>query len=264
MLIAQLSDTHVLPTGALAVGQVDTTAALARWVERIASLRQPPDVVVVTGDLVHNGEEVEYRALRRLLDRLPCPYYPIPGNHDARGAFRATFAALPYAGFADALAYAIEEHPLRILALDSLIEGDSQGELGADQLAWLAEQLAAAPKRPTLVLVHHPPFDTGIGFMDRQGLKDRAELARVIADHPQVERLLCGHQHRAIQARFAGTLAMTAPGASLQIRLDLQPDGPWEWICEPPAILLHRWDGVGGLATHLCYLEEFTPSGSFV
>src|SRR2546430_13016955 len=34
-------------------------------------------------------------------------------------------------------------------------------------------------------------------------------LARVIARHPQVERVLCGHLHRPIQFRFAGTIAST-------------------------------------------------------
>lgn len=59
--------------------------------------------------------------------------------------------------------------------------------------------------------MHHPPFPTFIGHMDRQGLTGAANLAALVRRHPQVERLLCGHLRRPIQARFSGTIASTAP-----------------------------------------------------
>ena len=47
--------------------------------------------------------------------------------------------------------------------------GESGGLLCGDRLAWLEQQLAAAPATPTLVAMHHPPFTTGIGHMDDIG-----------------------------------------------------------------------------------------------
>jgi hypothetical protein len=71
--------------------------------------------------------------------------------------------------------------------------------------------LAEAPGRPTVVAMHHPPFVTGIGHMDRVGLSGSEALAQVIARHPQVERIIAGHLHRPITVRFAKTVAGTCP-----------------------------------------------------
>jgi hypothetical protein len=35
------------------------------------------------------------------------------------------------------------------------------------------------PERPTVVALHHPPFRTGIGHMDRSMLRDADALAAV-------------------------------------------------------------------------------------
>ena len=67
-------------------------------------------------------------------------------------------------------------------------------------LRWLAEQLTDAPSRPTIVLMHHPPFTTGIRKMDAMGLDGIEALAAVIGRHPQVERIVCGHLHRHLVA----------------------------------------------------------------
>ena len=70
------------------------------------------------------------------------------------------------------------------------------GELCADRLSWLDATLAAAPDVPTLILMHHPPFLTGIAHMDRIGLTGRDEFAAIAARHPQIQAILCGHVHR--------------------------------------------------------------------
>lgn len=97
-------------------------------------------------------------------------------------------------------------------------------------------QLEAAPDTPTVVAMHHPPFTTGIRHMDDMGLREGAdELEALIRQHPQVERILCGHLHRPITRRFGGTVAMTAPSPAHQITLDLTPDDTPSFIFEPPA-----------------------------
>ena len=39
-------------------------------------------------------------------------------------------------------------------------------------------------------------------------------LAAIVQRHPNVERILCGHVHRAAQIRFAGTVVATAPSTA--------------------------------------------------
>jgi Icc protein len=250
MIIAQLSDPHIVLPGALLYGRVDTADFLKRAVADVNRLDPPPDIVVITGDLVDKGEPAEYDHLRALLAPLAMPVFVIPGNHDLREPMRAAFAGdgyLPRDGF---LQYAVEDLPVRLVALDTLIPGKGGGELCAERLLWLDRTLAAAPTRPTLVIMHHPPFATGIERMDRAGLRDSGAFAAVIARHPQVERILCGHLHRAIDRRFAGTVAGTAPSTAHQIRLDLRSGAPLRIIFEPPGYQLHLWRAGDGLVSH--------------
>lgn len=257
-LIAQISDFHIKAAGRLSYRVVDTAAALRACVKALRGLRQRPDVVVATGDLVDFGRPEEYAALRELLAPLEMPLYLIPGNHDDRAALRAAFPEHAYLRRDDAfIQYAIEDHPLRIIGIDTIIPGAPGGELCARRLAWLDATLGAEPGRPTVVLMHHPPFTTFIGHMDRMGLREPGRLAAVISRHPQVERLLCGHLHRPIQARFAGTIASTAPSPSHQVVLDLDAQAPSAFVLEPPAFELHAWAPGTGLISHTAYIGAY-------
>jgi 3',5'-cyclic AMP phosphodiesterase CpdA len=243
MLVAQISDFHVAVPGSQIDRDHDTSAQLARAVAHLGRLDPRPDLVLCTGDLVQDGEAAEYRRLVELLEPLPMPYYVIPGNHDHREALRAAFAGGGYLPAQGLLHYVVDAGPLRLLALDTHVSGAPGGVVGAAQLAWLDARLAEASERPTIVFMHHPPFRTGIAAMDAMGLTDAAAFAVVVQRHPQVERVLCGHLHRSIVTRFAGTIASTAPSTGPQLALDLRPDGRAIFGGGPPAFLLHAWDG---------------------
>lgn len=257
MIIAQLSDPHIVAPGALLYGRVDTADMLRRAVAEVNGIEPRPDIVVLTGDLVDKGEAEEYDHLRHLLAPLAMPVFVIPGNHDSRGPLRAAFGGdgyLPADGF---LQYAIEDYPVRLVALDTLIPGKGGGELCGERLAWLDRTLAASPGRPTVVVMHHPPFATGIERMDGAGLQGAGALAAIVARHPQVERILCGHLHRAIDRRFAGTVAGTAPSTAHQIRLDLRPGTTsLRFMFEPPGYQLHLWRD-GALVSHTAVFGDW-------
>jgi 3',5'-cyclic AMP phosphodiesterase CpdA len=258
MLICQISDLHVKIPGKLSYRVVDTSGMLKRCVEHILTLTQQPDVVVVTGDLVDGGHSDEYAHLRELLAPLSMPLYMIPGNHDHRENLAAAFPEHTYLKqFLPFIQYAIEDLPLRILALDTVIPEKSGGELCAQRLAWLTEKLAEAPEKPTVIIMHHPPFKTFIGHMDRIGLANAEGLKAVVSRHPQIERILCGHLHRPIQARWGGTMASTSPSPAHQVALDLRTDGPSRFVMEPPGYQLHKWHPDSGLISHIAYVGAF-------
>jgi Icc protein len=258
MIVAQLSDPHVVAPGELLYGRVDTPACLARAVAEINQIDPLPDVTVITGDLVGHEKSAEYNHLRRLLAPLRMPVFVIPCNHDSRDLLRASFGGdgyLPLDGF---LQYVIDDYPVRLIALDTHIPGEGGGELCDQRLAWLDHTLAAAPDRPTLLLMHHPPFATGIERMDNAGLRNSEAFAAVVARHPQIERVMCGHLHRAIDHRFAGTVAGTAPSTAHQMRLDLRPGATsLRFMLEPAGYQLHIWREDTGLVTHTAVLGDW-------
>ncbi len=256
MLIAQITDFHIGLPGTAMDSQGKTAEHLARAVAHLGALDPAPDAIVCTGDLVDVGHPDEYARLLHLLAPLASPVYVIPGNHDDRDNFRRAFRAaghdyLPESG---PLHYVAQVGPVRIVALDTLVPGTPGGSLDATQLAWLDARLGEAPDAPTLVVQHHPPFRTGIELMDGMGLADIDAEAAVIARHPQVERILCGHLHRDICTRFAGTLAATIASTAHQVQLDLRDPGGLAIASEPPACALHLWRG-GALVSHTSYID---------
>lgn len=256
MLIAQITDMHVKKQGELLVPGLDCNAALAAALRRIEGLDTRPDLLVATGDLTADGKPEEYEALRDLLSSLAMPCLLLPGNHDNRENLRAAFPDQPWED-GRFLLYAVDDWPVRIVALDSVVAGKPHGEICADRCRWLDARLAEAPDKPTIVMLHHPPFVTGIAYMDAMGLIDPSGLAEVIARHKQVIRVLCGHIHRPIQTMFAGTAASVAPATSFQVGLQLDGSEGILLTKEPPAFQLHRWMPDGGLLSHTAYVEEF-------
>lgn len=256
MLIAQITDLHVTLRGHPLQGRVDTAGYLATAVAKLRAMNPQPDVLLVTGDLVESGIAEEYRLLREIIAPLTMPIYVIPGNHDDRDVLRKEFsdyAYLPKQGF---LHYAVEDFPLRLIALDTVIEMRTEGELCAKRLAWLNARLKQSPEKPTLIFMHHPPFATGIVHMDNFALTNPEKFAKLIERSPQVERIVCGHVHRAIQAKFAGTVALTCPSAAHQIHFDMAVNAPAAFTFEPAGMMLHLWDGKS-LASHTLYTENF-------
>ncbi len=258
MLVCQITDLHIKPRGALAYRVVDTAAYLRNCIAHILAQPQRPDVVVATGDLTDSAQPEAYAHLRQLLAPLSMPVYLLPGNHDSREALRAAFPDYRYLFQMEPfIQFAVEAPPLRLIALDTVIPGRSDGELCAERLAWLEARLAEAPERPTLIFMHHPPFATGIGHMDRIGLANAPALEAIVRRYPGVERVLCGHLHRPIEVRFGGTIASTSPSPAHQVALDLDPDAASQFLLEPPAYRLHWWHEGRGVVTHTAFIGDF-------
>jgi Icc protein len=254
---------HVKAEGELLYGRIDTPSFLERAVAHVNALDPRPDIVLATGDLVERGKPEEYAHLKRLLAPLAMPVHLIPGNHDARDALREVFtdhAYLPSSGF---IQYAIEDLPVRLIALDTLVVGKGHGELCDERLTWLEARLGESD-RPTILFMHHPPFDCGISAFDGFRLvQGEPELARLVRRHGNVERVMCGHVHRPIQVRWAGTMASIAPATAHQATLDLHEGAPLSMMMEPPGIALHLWRPGTGLVTHVSYIGTYDGPSPF-
>jgi 3',5'-cyclic AMP phosphodiesterase CpdA len=258
--LVQLTDPHIREPGRLAYGRIDTAPYLRRAVASVLRLRQRPDAVVITGDLSDFGRAAEYAHLAELLAPLPMPVYLMPGNHDDRDEMRRSFpshAYLPPVDESIFVQYSVKVGAIRLLTLDTVVPGHSHGTLCAERLAWLERQLEAARGEPVVIAMHHPPFRTLIGHMDAIGLQAGGpELEALVARHPNVERVVCGHIHRAIDVRFGGTIASVSPAPGHQVALDLQPGAPSAWMLDPPGFRVHAWDGER-LVTHLAASGEY-------
>lgn len=261
MIIAQITDFHIAITGDPFEDENQTQAHLSAAVAHINALDPLPDVVLATGDLVNNGSAQEYDILRQIFASLSPPVLMIPGNHDHRDNMRDAFPDHDYLRQdPDFLHYAIDQYPLRLIGLDTLIPGQQGGEICAERCKWLEARLSEMPSRPTVVFLHHPPFRTGLWHMDNMGLANPGPLKSVVSKHDQIERILCGHLHRPVTFKFAGAVLTVAPGTAHQIELSLGDNRRLAVVKEPPCCLLHYWTPDEGLVTHTSYIGEYGPT----
>lgn len=214
--ILHLSDTHY--------GKSDKEGEnLERIVDKVvADPQNDADLVIlITGDLVHDGRKHQFKAAREILDPLFQKFtvWTIPGNHDY--GWRGIFAqAKKFKHFKHHF-YGIEQityphlttHDGHLfIGLNSLREETdgldgllADGELGPDQLddlGGILDQTMSWPETKKIILhVHHHPFifpdETLLGrTKEKVGhrLKDGKRLMRLISG--RVDLLLFGHDHR--------------------------------------------------------------------
>ena len=259
MIIAQITDTHIVRKGRLLHHMGNTAKQLKRTVERLNAMDPRPDLVIASGDLTESGKRKEYDRLVDILDGLKSPLYVMPGNHDDRQKFREAFAHHPYLPTATpTLSYVIESYAARIICLDSTEPGYTGGVMDEQRLTWLRSRLQEEPDRPTFIFVHHPPFKTGINALDAVAFKGVQEFGAIVSQFTNVQRVCSGHIHRTMQVLWNGTIACTAPSTAHEIVLAKRKEQPLGLAYEPAGFLLHVFDE-GVTVTHTCVTDR--PKG---
>ncbi|MEI6486756.1 MAG: metallophosphoesterase [Sphingomonadales bacterium] len=252
MLIAQITDCHLgfVPDDPAELNRQRLDAVLAA----LLALTPRPDLLLATGDLTEAGTIAAYETLKTVTDALPFPVLFAIGNHDDRDNFRAVFPHVPVSASGH-VQYAVTHGPLRIVVLDTLAPGQHGGALSAAQAHWL-DQALAEDARPTILVLHHPPIESGNGWMTEAADAPWVQrLAAVVARHSHIVRMVSGHLHRAIVTGWHGTTLAVCPSTAPQVALDFRtidgdaPDGRDMIVAEPPGFALHWWTG-RDLVTH--------------
>jgi 3',5'-cyclic AMP phosphodiesterase CpdA len=240
VLLAHLSDLHL-------DGGPRAARRAAQVVAFLDGLARPVDAVLLTGDIADHGAEAEYQEALRLLGRtqrvLMCP-----GNHDVRGHYRTVLLGEPPS--TEPVNQVHDLSGARVAMCDSSVPGRDEGYLAEETLAWLAEVLADTdPSVPVLLACHHPPVVLHNPVLDGIRQSDPEGIAGLLAEHPNVVAVLCGHAHTPAASTFAGRPLVVAPGVVSTLRL------PWETDLVldkqmPPALAFHILDDQWRLTTH--------------
>lgn len=239
--IIQLTDCHLFADPAGEVRGVRTRETFQRTLDVVNRYLPTAERLIITGDLTHDEQLATYEVLRdRLTDWLP-KLRMIPGNHDDRSLMRTVFGdRITVLG--DRNVFVDEVGGWRLIGLDSQIPGKLHGELGTVQLDWLRKTLGENSVRPTMLFLHHPPFEVQSDWLDRIRLQDAGALQTLLKQFPQVRAISCGHIHQERAAVMEGRIFFAAPSTGVQFRpetetlevdsiapgfriLDLHPDG---------------------------------------
>lgn len=228
--LVQISDTHLYgPTEGQLLG-INTLFSMQCVLNKVQYEQKSIDAILVTGDLSQDGTVQSYQHLQQALDTFSCPAFWLNGNHDRPDSMSQVAAG------STALQQVIQTASWQIILLNSQVAGAVFGVLAATQLQLLEDALQQRPDLHTLICLHHHPLPMGSAWIDKIGLQNSDELAAVIARHPQVRAVLCGHVHQESDRTLAGVRYLSSPSTCVQFlpgssdfALDQQGPG-YRWL----------------------------------
>jgi 3',5'-cyclic-AMP phosphodiesterase len=245
MIIAQISDTHI----ALDIADADQRIRdFERTIADINALDPLPDVIVHTGDIVHNGRQDEYARAAAILAKANAPVYVLAGNKDDRVNLRAAFSAGGYlAPDSDFIDYAVERYPVRLVAVDTLSSGGNKGDFCPERARRLIDMIDAETAMPIVVFAHHPPFEVPVGPdpLNFETPEMMARLSRALQHSGRVVAVICGHVHRGTAGHVGSIPATVMPSTATTLRKGQYP----ALMKTCPVYHVHRFDPAWGFAT---------------
>lgn len=257
MIIAQISDTHIALDSADAGRRIDD---FERTVADINALDPLPDVIIHTGDVVHNGRSDEYAEAARILAKARAPVYAIPGNKDERANLRAAFSRDGYLEpGSDFIQYAIEDHPVRLIAADTLNTSSNKGDFCAQRAARLIDLIDAEKNKPVAIFAHHPPFEVTVGpeplHFESVAMMER--LQHTVLRSGRVTAMFCGHVHRGTAGHIGSIPVIVMPCIATPLRRGEYP----EHMKTRPVYYVHRYDPKWGFMTEARVVGHSSHAG---
>lgn len=229
--ILQFTDTHLLADRTGRLLGLNTNESL-QCVLQLSQKHQPNvDLVLVTGDLVHDGSDAGYARLQEMFSAYTVPVLLMAGNHDELRQLQSSAAAGP--------AKFVKHFQCRdwqIILLDSSIPGSDGGRLAVAELDALQLHLGSMPNQPTLVCLHHQPVPMGSRWLDSMLLENAEEFFEILDRHRQVRGVLWGHVHQEYEGVRNGVRLLSTPSTCFQFKpqseefsLDALPPG-YRWL----------------------------------
>jgi Icc protein len=169
------------------------------------------DLVLLGGDIAHDGRAETYGIAKRLLDSLPCDTFAVPGNHDDATLLGSAFphdeaGAEPY----------FSRVGWGICLIDSTVEGEEYGFVREEEVDRVIDQMGRSGLSHHLVVLHHdviqnvPP--------KRPGLVNAPDVVQKLLKSRQNVLLLTGHRHMEIAAALGAITFLGTPSTCFQFR----------------------------------------------
>lgn len=258
------SDMHMSLKGKNAMKMGASSEQIVQSCVRTANQTPNLDFVVLTGDLLQDGEPYNLDMLRHYLDQLKMPYYVVLGNHDmspvhahdAPGPFFPaigkstvvwTFQGRGFNG--PLLRWSLDAVPgLHLIGLDSTIPNTWGGEIPERDLAWLEADLKANQNKLCIPLAHHnfiehtpDDYTTTRNFV----VNNAPAIRKVFQKYPQqVQFAISGHHHLVSVRKHQGITYYSNPSTTtyptqytLYTLTKQQLTHETKWVDLPPDVI---------------------------
>jgi 3',5'-cyclic-AMP phosphodiesterase len=196
---AQISDSHI---GFSKQPNQDVVGTLQAAVAKINALPHPPAFILHTGDLTHLAKPEEFDTVAEVLKSAKAQVLYVPGEHDFDADENKLYLQRYGKGTMGTGWYSFEYSGAHFIGLVNVANAKSGsmaglGQLGKDQLEWLAKDLAwLSDSKPVVVFAHVPLWTVyekwGWGTQD-------AEQALALLKRFGSVTILNGHIHQVMQ-----------------------------------------------------------------
>jgi len=252
--VLQITDTHLFADSQGCLLGLNTEQSLKAVINQISSKRHASDLILATGDLVHDGTPAAYQRIFSHLGGFGLPVYCLPGNHDESRTLQNTLrdGRIKYV-----------EHAFHgnwhFIFLDSTIAHSEGAHLTQATLNALESHLQKATDTHTLICLHHQPIPMGSRWLDTMAVDNPEAFFGITDRHPQIRGILWGHVHQQFDGMRNDVRLMSTPSTCIQFLprsgdfaldpatpgyrwLDLHPDGHIETAVERIAAVTGKVD----------------------
>lgn len=213
IFVLQLSDTHLFADPGQTLKGMNTSQSLQAVLKHAQQQQWPPDLMLVTGDLIHDDSATGYSNLKRAFAEFPFPVYMLPGNHDIPHLMQEI---LPADNIILHNYLVIDDW--QILMLDTCIAGKEEGWLATRELDRMRETLDAHPQLHTLIAMHHPPLAHESEWLDTMQVGNSAEFLQLVEAYPNVRLVIWGHVHQEFERKLGGVSFLGTPSTCIQFQ----------------------------------------------
>jgi 3',5'-cyclic AMP phosphodiesterase CpdA len=192
----QISDSHI---GFDKDPNHDATATFQAAIAQIGAMKAKPAFLLHTGDITHLSKAAEFDTAEQVANGAGVPVHYIPGEHDWGGDDGALYLERYGKGAKGQGWYAFDQDGVHFVALINVVgfKAGGFGTLGADQIAWLKDDLAGKSASTPIVVMAHIPLwtiDEGWGWKTDDG-----DQALMLLRRFGSVTVLNGHIHQVIQ-----------------------------------------------------------------
>jgi Icc protein len=229
--ILHLTDCHLYADPSQCLLGLNTLETLDLVISHAQQRMGRPDLVLATGDLVHDASDAGYKRLRARLSQIGAPAYCLPGNHDipdkmARLLNQDNVHYVPH----------VQINDWSLIFLDSTVPGETGGTLSERELALLEEKISSHREMNTLICLHHQPISIGSQWIDQIGLSNSEPLLQRLQGQDQIKGMIWGHIHQEFESRHENIRLMGTPSTCVQFipeqdefGIDVRPPG-YRWL----------------------------------
>jgi hypothetical protein len=193
----QISDSHV---GFNKAANPNALGTLQEAVNKIVAMPAKPAFMIHTGDITHLSKAKQFDDADHVIGQAKLDVHYVPGEHDVIDEAQGKAYLDRYGKSAKGAGwYSFDQAGVHFIGLVNVVDlkAGGMGNLGSQQLAWLAEDLAGKSASTPIVVFAHIPLWT-IAPEWGWGTEDSAQALALLARFGSVT-VLNGHIHQLMQ-----------------------------------------------------------------